>query len=731
MLDFFTIFSKGGIVLWCFQGAGVTESFTGPVNALIRSVILQERSGNNSFTHEALSLKYKLDNEFELIFVVGFQKILTLTYVDKFIDDVQLHFRDRYKNELEQKGALKLLNNNFEFEEDFRLLLREAEESSKARAPPSMRSYKESEKSQKTVKSMIETKGGDKGKEQGGKKNKNTKKEAPAAEPVKSDQGKASSSGQKTIENGNQGLTTDEVLQKNREKMFRKLMATNTEKPKKSPKPQKPREKQMRVWDMGGSSTKDLDYSKNGDNCSPTNGCEDNLDAQNDPVVNARGLFQGMHLSPMGGDLLPVDCESSDEEEIEEEDERMVVNETHKSSTKKGGSFGGMFGMLKGLVGSKSLTYEDMESVLEKMKDHLIAKNVAADIASQLCDSVAKKLEGKISFWLIENGFTVLIAACDTFRAGAVEQLRTHQRRLNSLHPPEQHGGRPVVQLYEKGYGKDAAGIAMEAIAYARNQAFDVVLVDTAGRMQDNAPLMTALAKLIAVNMPDLVLFVGEALVGNEAVDQLVKFNQALADHSMSDKPRLIDGIVLTKFDTIDDKVGAAISMTYITGQPIVFVGTGQTYNDLRSLNARAVPLKVLGQVSILVSIGDDFDALVQHVVTQLLELTHVLTPHEHEVLQVQRLQLGALVSCIYLQQVVKVSACEILLCGVAKSSGLKVKVICCIKQGLNEALPGAERRDLRGHCRAHPCANHQNQLGGSLGLQAGQQFPLGQAEIE
>lgn len=78
----------------------------------------------------------------------------------------------------------------------------------------------------------------------------------------------------------------------------------------------------------------------------------------------------------------------------------------------------------------------------------------------------------QISFWLIENGFSVLIAACDTFRAGAVEQLRTHQRRLNSLHPPEQHGGRPVVQLYEKGYGKDAAGIAMEAIAYGMLGAF-------------------------------------------------------------------------------------------------------------------------------------------------------------------------------------------------------------------------------------------------------------------
>lgn len=641
MLDFFTIFSKGGIVLWCFQGAGVTESFTGPVNALIRSVILQERSGNNSFTHEGLSLKYKLDNEFELIFVVGFQKILTLTYVDKFIDDVQLHFRDRYKNELEQKGAMKLLNNNFEFEDDFKKLLRETEESSKAQSPTPMRTFKQSEKSQKTVKSMIETKGGDKGKEQGGKKNKNTKKEAP--EPVKADQGKASSTGQKMVENGNQGLTADEVMQKKREEFFRKRSVLPTEKPSKSPKPQKPREKQRRVWDMGGSSTKELDYSgRNGDG-SPNDG-EQNQEAQID---------LGMQLSSMKGDLLSVDYESSEEEEMEEEVERVVVSETSKTSSKKGGGFGGMFGMLKGLVGSKSLTRDDMESVLEKMKDHLIAKNVAADIASQLCDSVAKKLEGKvmgtfttvastvkqalqdslvqilqpkrrvdilrdvmeaqsqrrpfvitfcgvngvgkstnlakISFWLIENGFTVLIAACDTFRAGAVEQLRTHQRRLNSLHPPEQHGGRPVVQLYEKGYGKDAAGIAMEAIAYARNQAFDVVLVDTAGRMQDNAPLMTALAKLIAVNMPDLVLFVGEALVGNEAVDQLVKFNQALADHSMSDKPRLIDGIVLTKFDTIDDKVGAAISMTYITGQPIVFVGTGQTYNDLRSLNARAV----------------------------------------------------------------------------------------------------------------------------------------------
>merc|ERR1719189_2702302 len=108
---------------------------------------------------------------------------------------------------------------------------------------------------------------------------------------------------------------------------------------------------------------------------------------------------------------------------------------------------------------------------------------------------------------------------------------------------------------------------------HARDSGIDVVLVDTAGRMQDNEPLMRALSKLISVNAPDLVLFVGEALVGNEAIDQLVKFNAALADHSKQENPHTIDGIVLTKFDTIDDKVGSAISMTYISGQPIVFVG--------------------------------------------------------------------------------------------------------------------------------------------------------------
>jgi len=128
----------------------------------------------------------------------------------------------------------------------------------------------------------------------------------------------------------------------------------------------------------------------------------------------------------------------------------------------------------------------------------------------------------------------------------------------------------------------------------AKDNEFDVVLIDTAGRMQDNEPLMKALAKLVATNNPDKIIFVGEALVGNEAVDQLSKFDRALRDFSSTGsggagRGRGIDGMLVTKWDTVDDKVGAALSMTYVTTQPIYFVGCGQTYTDLRQLRVSKV----------------------------------------------------------------------------------------------------------------------------------------------
>ncbi|KAJ3362991.1 hypothetical protein GGF31_001286 [Allomyces arbusculus] len=301
---------------------------------------------------------------------------------------------------------------------------------------------------------------------------------------------------------------------------------------------------------------------------------------------------------------------------------------------------------------SRALTRADLEPVLAKMENHLIGKNVAAEVTRDLLESVAVALEGKrigwtsvyqhirqaledrlqrillpsagtdllrdlqdvvrgehrpyvmvmcgvngvgkstnlakITFWLLQNRVSVLIAACDTFRSGAVEQLRTHVRNLRAL--VEQLGHDDVkIELFERGYGKDAAGIAKEAAKYAKANGFQTVLVDTAGRMQDNEPLMRSLAKLTALNRPDKIVFVGEALVGNESIDQLTKFNTALRDFSNQADPRDIDALLLTKFDLIADKVGAAVSMTYITRRPILFVGTGQTYTDLKRINVKVV----------------------------------------------------------------------------------------------------------------------------------------------
>ncbi|KAG2411233.1 hypothetical protein I3760_Q019100 [Carya illinoinensis] len=251
----------------------------------------------------------------------------------------------------------------------------------------------------------------------------------------------------------------------------------------------------------------------------------------------------------------------SSESEAEDDEE---VGKDSKPETKK-----------KGIAGKANLEKSDLEPALKAFKDGLMMKNVAEEIAEKLCESVAASLEGKklasivqaaieealvriltpsvlehrkpyvvvfvsvngvgkstdlakVAYWLLQHEINVMMAACDTFRSGVVEQLRTHACRYRAY-----------------------------LLIYLKNS--------------------------------DLVLFVGEALVGNEAVDQLSKFNLKLAGLSTSAWPRLIDGILLTKFDTIDDKVGAALSMVYISGAPVMFVGYVLSRTDLKKLNVKSI----------------------------------------------------------------------------------------------------------------------------------------------
>ncbi|MFW9832639.1 MAG: signal recognition particle-docking protein FtsY [Candidatus Thorarchaeota archaeon] len=156
------------------------------------------------------------------------------------------------------------------------------------------------------------------------------------------------------------------------------------------------------------------------------------------------------------------------------------------------------------------------------------------------------------------NGFTVVIAAGDTFRAGSIEQLEKHAERLG-------------IRVIKQDYGSDAAAIAYDAVAHAKARHIDIVLIDSAGRMQSNKNLLEEMKKIVRVANPDLKIFVGDALAGNDALSQAKEFHNAIG----------IDGAILTKVDA-DPSGGAALSIAFVTGRPVVYVGVGQNYQDLK-----------------------------------------------------------------------------------------------------------------------------------------------------
>lgn len=196
----------------------------------------------------------------------------------------------------------------------------------------------------------------------------------------------------------------------------------------------------------------------------------------------------------------------------------------------------------------------------------------------------------KIAYFLLQNNFRILVCAADTFRSGAVEQLGVHVRNLTELSQREQLG---KIELYEKGYGKDAAVIARDAVTYATGKTtsspkredllFDVVLIDTAGRRHNDSRLMSSLTKFGQLANPDKIFMVGEALVGTDSVAQARNFSAQFVDQK--GRGRGLDGFIISKCDTVGDMVGTLVSMVHATGIPVVFLGVGQHYGDLRGLN--------------------------------------------------------------------------------------------------------------------------------------------------
>ena len=176
----------------------------------------------------------------------------------------------------------------------------------------------------------------------------------------------------------------------------------------------------------------------------------------------------------------------------------------------------------------------------------------------------------KVAHLLKKHGYSVVLASGDTYRAGAIEQLEEHGRRLG-------------LRVIRHKYGSDAAAVGFDAVEHARAQGIDVVLIDTAGRMQTNRNLMDELQKVKRVVQPKLTVMILDSLIGNDATEQAMTFNQHIG----------FDAAILTKVDT-DAKGGSSLSVSYLTGKPVLFVGVGQEYDDLQLFNAEWFAEKLL-----------------------------------------------------------------------------------------------------------------------------------------
>ena len=292
---------------------------------------------------------------------------------------------------------------------------------------------------------------------------------------------------------------------------------------------------------------------------------------------------------------------------VEKETEKPVKQEISKKEKKP--SFISKLNVVKNLEKSK------LKKILDELEEELLVNNVAYSVTKELKETIKeskpkelkktleKKLKeilsaesidiykgskpikimfvgvngvgktttlAKLASLLQKEKKKVVIAAGDTFRAAAIEQIQAHADKLK-------------INLIKHDYGSDAAAVAFDAIEHAKAKKLDYVLIDTAGRSHANEDLMRELEKVKRVSKPDFTILVVDSLTGNDAVDQAKLFGEKIG----------IDGVILTKADA-DERGGAIISVAHETGKPILFLGTGQEYKDLKEFDANDIIKKIL-----------------------------------------------------------------------------------------------------------------------------------------
>ncbi|KAJ5768978.1 Signal recognition particle receptor subunit alpha [Penicillium odoratum] len=638
MLEAFEILTTSGVVLWSKSYAPVGSHV---INSLINDVFIEEKVAPQSvsatgvspiFKKEKYTLKWKRVKEFNLIFVAVYQSLLHLGWIDKLLENISTIFIDVYKDQL-QGNRSRITT--YRFEPYFEQQVRELEDNTGGASE--VYTVETGDKKDPLVSS---DNGGPppppipglmKAQHQAALAGTTSDEGTPPATP---DTSRSSTPLASHILTGKAG-PGGRGSRRSRKAANSSTNASSGDEVSRKAKPVKGSAKKMRKWDASGFADEDdgeiLDYS------APAGDGEASA-----PAVEAvapedwgRKTGKGEFVLKDLGDEVHNILDNADAEKSK-----------GAATGFLGSGFNAVGGLFRNIVGGKVLTESDLQKPLKAMEDHLLKKNVAREAAVRLCEGVERELVGKktanfqsvdaalriamesslrniltptssldllreinavtapttkqqaprpyvmsivgvngvgkstnlskICFFLLQNNYRVLIAACDTFRSGAVEQLRVHARNLNELSSRENVG---QVELYEKGYGKDAANVAKDAVDYAASQKFDVVLIDTAGRRHNDQRLMSSLEKFAKFANPDKIFMVGEALVGTDSVMQARNFNQAFGTG------RNLDGFIISKCDTVGDMVGTLVSMVHATGIPIVFLGVGQHYGDLRGLS--------------------------------------------------------------------------------------------------------------------------------------------------
>jgi len=239
----------------------------------------------------------------------------------------------------------------------------------------------------------------------------------------------------------------------------------------------------------------------------------------------------------------------------------------------------------KGLVGKPIKRGKENEMVVSSLKESLLGilnvpevdlKDLAKSKKPALLIFLGFNGSGKttslakLAKWLMDNGYSCIFAAADTFRAAAEEQLGVHAERLG-------------VKVIKHKRGADPAAVIYDAMEHAKSKNIDFVLADTAGRAHTNQNLMDQLKKIVRVNKPDLKILVMDSLVGNDAVPQAQLFGEIG-----------VDGVIFTKVD-VNEKGGAILSVTHQLQKPILFLGLGQEYKDFEKFDKEKFVSNLLG----------------------------------------------------------------------------------------------------------------------------------------